>query len=588
MNRNFCGLVLFLLCFVAAAKTPLQQCQDSLQQDNYQHARETCENSLQKVSPDSADELSILLQLIGIYHQLQNNAQFNRLIQVARQHPRFETNTAAQYEWHRKVGQKYYFDANFLKAKEHLNQAFRLAQQTDNQEWLSKSHNDMGLVELKLGNYTLALQHYQKSLKLKQAFGNDYQIATTMNNLGLIMLQLEQPTEAVIYYEAALHHYLKYTQQDEFDQRVYTDIAHLYEDLTKAYGATNNSRKADHYAREIINSMNYKTNNSQHLRALLNLSQWHLDNGNMEVLEQLINASESLIDQQANTEFEAQFRLLQAKMYDRQNKPNAAIVSIEAGLTISRQLQNTALQADFLLLKSQILEATNPTEALNLFKRYQTLRSEFLQQKYDSDLNTIQHQIKTQKIQQQLLNQELANSRQERKLQQLTNLALIIGLVLISILALFIIYQLKRNREKQALMQSIRYHKQQLLVFQTSHKPNIIVSNESQKEQLKKALVSLLIDATTIWEKTTQSSHIELAEQSKIWTVSIDNGTLRTRSLDKYLSIDKIPQNPKWRHVVQTGHFVLSQDNLSPEDRKILESHLEKIMDLVRSMSLNQ
>ena len=169
----------------------------------------------------------------------------------------------------------------------------------------------------------------------------------------------------------------------------------------------------------------------------------------------------------------------------------------------------------------------------------------------------------------------------------MTNLALFIGLVLISVLAVFIIYQLKRNREKQVLMQAIRYHKQQLLVFQTSHNPNIIVSNESQKEQLKKALVELLIDAVIIWEKTTQSSHIELAEQSKIWTVSIDNGTLRTRSLDKYMSLDKIPQNPKWRHVVQTGHFVLSQDNLSASDRRTMETHVEQVMEVVRSMSLN-
>ena len=445
----------------------------------------------------------------------------------------------------------------------------------------------MGLVDLKLGNYTNAFQHYQKSLKLKQQFGNDYQIATTMNNLGLITLQLEQPAEAVSYYEAALDHYLRYTRQDNYDQRVYSDIAHLYEDLTKAYGAANNVKKANYYAQAIIDSMNYKTNNSQHLRALINLSQWHLDNGNMDVLNQLINASEALIDQQANTEFEAQFRLLQAKMYHRQNKTPAAIDSINAGISISKQLQNSAIQADFLLLKSQILEATDPQEALDLFKQYEKLRSQFLQQKYDTDLKTIQHQIKTQNIEQQLLNQELANSRQERKLQQLTNLALIVGLIFISLLAMFVIFQLKRNREKQALMQSIRYHKQQLLVFQTSHKPNIIVSNESQKEQLKKALVELLIDAIIIWEKTTHSSHIELAEQSKIWTVSIDNGTLRTRSLDKYLSIDKIPQNPKWRHVVQTGHFVLSQDNLSAEDRKTLESHLEHVMDIVRAMSLN-
>ena len=577
-----------LICFLAAAKTRLQDCQNSLQKGDYTQAKVVCESSLHDSVDGSDDELNILLILIDIYHHLQNETKFNRTIELTRHHPAFSSNVAAQYNLHRKIGQKFYAQADFFTSKQHLYRAFQIAEQQDNPEWLSKSHNDMGLVELKLGNYTNALQHYQKSLKLKQLYGNDYQIGNTMNNLGLIMLQLEQPDEAVSYYEAALDHFLKYTQQDQFDQRVYSNIAHIYEDLTKAYWATNNTQKANYYAQEIVNSLNKKTNNSQHLRALINLSQWHLDNGNMDVLSQLINASDALIDKQANTEFEAQFRLLQAKMYRQQNKPLFAIKAIEAGMKITQQLDNAALQADFLLLKSQLLEQSNPQAALSAFKKYEHLRSQFLQQKYDSDLKTIQYQIKTQKIEQQLLNQELANSRQERKLQQLTNLALIVGLVFISLLALFVIFQLKRNREKQALMQSIRYHKQQLLVFQTSHNPNIIVSNDSQKEQLKKALVSLLIDAITLWEKTTQTSHIELAEQSKIWTVSIDNGTLRTRSLDKYLSIDKIPNNPKWRHVVQTGHFVLSQDNLSAQDRKVLESHLEHIMDVVRSLSLGK
>jgi hypothetical protein len=153
--------------------------------------------------------------------------------------------------------------------------------------------------------------------------------------------------------------------------------------------------------------------------------------------------------------------------------------------------------------------------------------------------------------------------------------------------ALLVLFQFKRKKEKQALMQSIRYHKQQLLIFQTSHKANLETSSETHKEALKKALVELLIDATTIWEKSTQTSLIEMAEQSKIWTVSIDNGTLRTRSLEKYLSLEKIPDNPRWRNVVQTGHFILSQENLEKNDRQILEARLERIMAEVRALSLN-
>jgi len=327
---------------LAVAQSALDHCEQSLQQGDYTQAKAVCENSLKDSLSDSTEELNILLKLIGIYHHLQDDKKLKHTINQAKQHPAFSSNIAAQYDWQRAVGQKFYFDAEFLQAKEHLYRSFQIAERQDNREWLSKSHNDMGLVELKLGNYTNALQHYQKSLKLKQQFGNDYQIATTMNNLGLIMLQLEQPAEAVIYYEAALDHFLKYTRQTEFDQRVYSNIAHLYEDLTKAYGAANNTQKADYYARAIVDSLDYKANNSQHLRALINLSQWHLDNGNMDVLNQLISASDALLDKQANTEFEAQFRLLQAKMYQQQNKPGAAMEAVNTGLKISNQLQNTA------------------------------------------------------------------------------------------------------------------------------------------------------------------------------------------------------------------------------------------------------
>src|SRR5690606_5472753 len=130
----------------------------------------------------------------------------------------------------------------------------------------------------------------------------------------------------------------------------------------------------------------------------------------------------------------------QAKMYQKNQQTSAAISAVEDGILISDDLPETSLKADLLYVKAELLEDINPTQALQAFKEYQQLRSQFLQQKYDSDLKTIQHQIETQKIQQQLLNQELTNSRQQQKLQQLTNLVLIVSLILISMTALMVFY----------------------------------------------------------------------------------------------------------------------------------------------------
>jgi len=565
-----------------------KQCENSLKLGDYVESESVCQKSLQMVEPGSSAELDILLNLISIYLHVENPEKQSYYINQIKNHPRFTDNIPTQYKWHRIVGQKFYLEADYKSSKNHLQKAYNLAKQQANQEWLSKSHNDMGLVELKLGDYKKALTHYQRSLALKQTFGTDYQIAKTLTNLGRIHLYLEQADQAVDYCESALKHYLNYSRSQNFDHRVFLDIAHLYEDLTKAYGAANNSQKANYYAQAIVDSLNTKTNDTQQLRALINLAQWHLDNGNLDVLNQFLDASKALMDKDhPNPELVAQWYLLQAKMYQKNQQTSAAISAVEDGILISDDLPETSLKADLLYVKAELLEDINPTQALQAFKEYQQLRSQFLQQKYDSDLKTIQHQIETQKIQQQLLNQELTNSRQQQKLHQLTNLVLIVSLILISMTALMVFYQFKRKKEKQALMQSIRHHKQQLLIFETGHKDSLETPSESHKEALKKALVESLIDATTIWEKTTQSSLIELSEQSKIWTVSIDNGTLRTRSLEKYLSIEKIPDNPRWRNVVQTSHFILSQDNLLSKDRETLEAHLEHIMEEVRALSLN-
>jgi len=582
-------LLLLGLCCLAwlpiEASAAAGNCQNSFDLGDFDKADAICTNDLKSVVPNSLAELNILLNLITIQQHLQKPDKQDYFIAKAKEHPEFINDITSQYDWHRKVGQKFYFAADYNQAKKHLYSAYEIAKQEANNAWLGKSHNDLGLAEMKLGRYRFALSHFQDSLLQKQEIGNDYQIAKTLNNIGLINLYLEQPQQAVKYYESALSHYLIYSEKDHFNQRVFNDITHIYEDLAKAHGAAGNTKEAKFYAQNIVSSLDSKANKSEHLRALINLSRWHWENNNDLALKQLTTAAETLISDESHPEFIAQLRLLQAKIHVKDNQPEQALNLIEQGLKATERLQGSILMTDLLKLKTEILQTNQPREALAIFKQYHEIRVQFFKQKYDSDLKTIQHQIETQEIEQQLLNQELANSQQQQRLQRLTNIVLIAGLVLLFVSAVFIFYLQRKKKERDFLKQSIHYHKQQLLVMQTNQQ-SADDSPANHKEELKIALVEALIDILTIWEKTTQTSHIELAEQSKIWTVTIDNGTLRTRSLDKYLVLDKIPENPRWRNVVQTGHFVLSQKNLTANDRKTLENHLDGIMDLVRTLSL--
>lgn len=78
-----------------------------------------------------------------------------------------------------------------------------------------------------------------------------------------------------------------------------------------------------------------------------------------------------------------------------------------------------------------------------------------------------------------------------------------------------------------------------------------------------------------VWEYNGQSK-LELAENSGLWKITNDEGTLKTRTLDKYLRADTFPKRPRYRTVIKTLNYVAQQE----------ETHQEHANLLVESSSL--
>lgn len=109
----------------------------------------------------------------------------------------------------------------------------------------------------------------------------------------------------------------------------------------------------------------------------------------------------------------------------------------------------------------------------------------------------------------------------------------------------------------------------------------------SDEGEYRQQLVTLMRSALHTWEVTTQKSKIELAEESNIWAVSIDDGRLRTRTFDRYLRLEQLPKIPRWREVVRTAYFVLSNPTIEPETRASLESELAKTKAILKKAAIN-
>jgi hypothetical protein len=92
-------------------------------------------------------------------------------------------------------------------------------------------------------------------------------------------------------------------------------------------------------------------------------------------------------------------------------------------------------------------------------------------------------------------------------------------------------------------------------------------------EGYRRSLVEVMTLALDYWQKAKHKGKIELAEESGLWRVYMDRSSLQTRTLDKYLLVETLPRNPRWRDVVRTAEYVLrNAAQPSPERDQLVEA----------------
>lgn len=102
-------------------------------------------------------------------------------------------------------------------------------------------------------------------------------------------------------------------------------------------------------------------------------------------------------------------------------------------------------------------------------------------------------------------------------------------------------------------------------------------NKDSGIDPFRASLVELMNLSLDIWQQQTQLGKVELAEKSGIWKVTIDDGRLRTRALERYLRMERLPKHPRWREVLRTGYFVLGQLPESHEQYAELDALIQEV-----------
>lgn len=101
-------------------------------------------------------------------------------------------------------------------------------------------------------------------------------------------------------------------------------------------------------------------------------------------------------------------------------------------------------------------------------------------------------------------------------------------------------------------------------------------------EDYRRCLVDVMTLALDYWQKAKRKGKIELAEESGLWRVYMDRSSLQTRTLDKYLLVETLPRNPRWRDVVRTAEYVLRHCGDPAAEREALTTALGRLKQHLR------
>ena len=112
--------------------------------------------------------------------------------------------------------------------------------------------------------------------------------------------------------------------------------------------------------------------------------------------------------------------------------------------------------------------------------------------------------------------------------------------------------------------------------------PMAAAGHDDSRHALRSSLVDLMQASVDAWERVTRKSRVELAEASRVWRITVDDGRLRVRALDRYLRADTLPARPRWREVLRTAYFVLAEVPLDAEQRRRMEGRVEALLNHVR------
>lgn len=533
-----------------------------------------CESELEKHTSYSIDTIGQWVYLAMLYRKAgdtgKSTTQLKTLLAKAN-----ELGAGALFEVHFAQGVNAFYARNFLESLENFKLALADAIAVENLKGIANAYNGLANVAQVFADYDSMSQLLEESLKIYKEIDDSSGVAKVLNNLANAYRYNGENNKALVMYRQAM----RYHQQQQSTLKV----AHTQMNMSRSMVELKQFDKAMNLLELSISLFTKFGATHRIIEANAIIAQLYLDSGNLSRAKLYLTKNDNLKVQIDSNHFDPGSELVMAKYYLASDQPLLAETLLLRGIDESRKQVNIEQLKHYLMTLTKWLEADKQSvRASQYWQEYADVVEQQMERKqnYFGKLHFLSRPELNR-----ILNKDKA-TEESTGFSMLTIFSLI-GLVVFSFLVFYRLNQTglvkpegshqpgagKTNDKTNNSVEQPEF---------SSH-PREAENNQTDNRQL---LVDLMISSVQLWEQESHQGLIELAEKSKIWKVTNDDGRLRVRAMERYLSIDLLPKNPRWRNVIRTCHFVLANSNEESDPHRALSKNLATYLEGVKRTAM--
>ncbi|WP_234401352.1 tetratricopeptide repeat protein [Pseudoalteromonas sp. T1lg23B] len=501
----------------------------------------TCKRVIQTLPPQSNSAFKASLELVELYRKAGDLKLANQVLDTLLER---DLNHIQKHSVIRQKGINAYRQRNYIQALEHFHDAQLIAQQLDDLSLSGQSANDLANVYQALGDLDTALTLFLQSYQLAKQLDDTHRQAITLNNLGNVSRDINQLDDAILSFRQA---HILHQQTGDI-----TKANHSLLSLGEVFLKKRQFEKAQTLINDLITPLNESGAHAQVSRAYLLLAEIAIAQNDMIQAAHWLNAQKRTRQLIQSSNIDQRALLIEAKLKQLEGDHDAAQVILKQGLNAHNQ-QNSQLTELFYIALIQSQQQT---------KRYQdavdTLQSYNNMLKNSRSQSESLYQFRLQRA--NVLN-TVPSSQSHYWLLTLMCLAFVGG-----------------------VFATLVYIKSRLVRSSPPSVDDTVAPNTHNQhlddDRSRVLMVEIMTLALNVWEQSSGRSRIELAEQSKVWKVNIDDGRLRVRTFERYLSTKTLPKKPRWRNIIATANHVIQQCDASHPQLNELQEKLRELEEI--------